>query len=80
MFSAILSLGIFKEIQYLSVLLLYPVSQNDNPNSSCIAAAVNETFHGRLKSHLQGDKTVLMYICSLENFILREIVGASVVE
>ena len=52
MYSAFLSLSILKEIQCLAVSLLYLMSENDNLNSSCITTAGNETFHGRLKSHL----------------------------
>ena len=60
--------------------LLYPVSENDNLNSSCITTAGNETFHGRLKSHLQGDETVLQSISTLGKFVLGYVVGASVVK
>ena len=50
--SEFLSLSILKENQCPAVSLLYLISENDNPNPSCITAAVNETFHERLKSHL----------------------------
>ena len=78
--SEFLSLRVIKKIQWLAVSLLYLKSENNNFSSSCITTAVNETFHGKLKSHLVGDKTVLMYICSLEKFVLGVIGGASVVE
>ena len=55
------------------------MSENDNLNSSCTTAG-NDTFHGRLKSHLQGDETLLRCISSLGKFVLSEIGGASVVE
>ena len=56
------------------------MSVNDNLNSSCITAAGNQTFHGRLKSHLQGDEIELRHISCLGKFVLGEIVGASVVK
>ena len=74
------SLSIIKEIQCLAVSLLYHMSENDNLDLSCITTTVNETFHGKLKSHLQGDKTVLQRISSPGNFILCVKGDTSVIE
>ena len=57
MYSEFLSLSILEEIQCLTVSLLCPMSENECLNSSCIATAGNEIFHGRLKSYLARDNT-----------------------
>ena len=79
MYSAFLSFSILKEIQCLAIQLLHLMSENDNLNSSCTAAG-NDTFHGRLKSHLQGDETVTLCISCIGKFVLGNTVGARVVK
>ena len=79
MYSAFLSFSILKEIQCLAIQLLHLMSENDNLNSSCTAAG-NDTFHVRLKSHLQGDETVTLCISWIGKFVLGNTVGASVVK
>ena len=74
------SLSTLKETQHLLVSLLYLMSENDNTNSSRITTAGNDTFHGRLKSHLQGDETVTLCISRIGKFVLGNTVGASVVK
>ena len=56
------------------------MSENQNFNSSCIATAGNETFHGRLKSFLRGDETVTRCIGGLGKFVLGEILGYRIVK
>ena len=75
-----LSLSLLLEIQCIAVSLLYLKSENDNLNLSCIITAGNETFHGRSKSYLAGDETVIRCINSPFKFILGEIMGSSIVK
>ena len=56
------------------------MSENENFNSSCITTAGNETFHGRLKSYLSGDETVIRCAGGLSKFVLGEIIGSNLVK
>ena len=72
MYSAFLSPGIFGDILCLALSLLNPMSENYNLNYYCITTAGNETFHGRLKSYLAGDETVIRCTSTFGGFVLGE--------
>ena len=60
--------------------MLYSMSIYECLNSSSIAAAGDETFHGGLKSYLARDETVILCISTLVRLIPDDITCFILVE